>query len=70
MGIKMYNNMIWEILDDDSKLYILSILTEQGFQGDCKLISVVDGDTTIMEVTDAFEHRLILPINILDILNS
>ena len=70
MEIKVYENMIWDILDEGSKLYIITMLTERGFQGDCKLISKVAGETTIMEVTDSFEHQLIIPINILDILNS
>ena len=70
MGIEVYKNMLWDILDDGSKLFIINMLMERGFQGDCKLISRVDGDTTIMEVTDNFEHSLIIPINILDILNS
>ena len=70
MGLKVYKNMLWEILNDASKLIILDLLMEKGFQGDCKIISKVDGETTIMEVTDNFEHKLILPINILDILNS
>ena len=70
MGLVMYKNMIWEILDQGSKLMVLTILLENGFQGNCKLISKVDGNTTIMEVTDEFGHQLILPINILDILNG
>lgn len=70
MGLKVYNNMLWDILDQSSKLYVLDILLERGFQGECKLISKVAGETTIMEVTDNFGHSLILPIDILDILNS
>lgn len=68
--IVVYKNMIWEILTDDSKLFVLGLLIENGFKGDCKLISLVDGETTIMEVTDKFNHKLVLPINILDILND
>ena len=70
MGLIVYKNMIWEILDQGSKLAILTLLMENDFKGNCKLISKVDGDTTIMEVTDEFGHQLILPINILDILNG
>lgn len=68
--IKIYNNMIWEILSDDSKLFIIGLLMDNKFEGNCKLISVVDGETTVMEVTDEFKHKLTLPINILDILNE
>ena len=59
--------MVTEADPDSSTfwLFIINMLMERGFQGDCKLISRVDGDTTIMEVTDNFEHSLIIPINIL-----
>ena len=68
--IKMYRNMIWNILDEGSKLTVIGILMQNGFSGDCKLISKVDSDTTVMEVSDNYGHQLILPINILDILND
>lgn len=68
--IIVYKNMVWEILSDESKLLILSLLLDNGFEGNCKLISVVDGESTIMEVTDESDHKLVLPINILDILNN
>lgn len=68
--ISIYKNMIWEILDEGSKIFILTLLIEQGFQGECKLISKVAGETTIMEVSDSQGKSLELPINILDILNG
>ena len=68
--IKMYRNMIWDILDDGSKLTVIGILMQNEFSGDCKLISKVDGNITVMEVNDNYGHQLILPINILDILNE
>ena len=70
MEIKVYENMIWNILDDESKAFIISLLKDQGFQGECKLISKVSEESTILEITDTFDHSLILPINILDILNE
>lgn len=70
MEIKVYENLIWNILDDDSKSFIITLLSEQKFQGECKLISKVSGDSTILEINDNFEHSLVLPINILDILNE
>ena len=70
MEIKPYENMIWYILDDDSKSFILSILNEQGFQGECKLVAAINGDVTNLQITDNYEHSLILPIDILDILNN
>lgn len=64
--IKVYKNLIWEILDDGSKLYILELLIERGFKGDCKVIAK-DGS---LEVNDNFNNQLVIPINILDILNE
>lgn len=68
--IRVYKNMIWEILSDESKLFILELLIQGEFKGDCKLISVVEGGTTIMEIRDNYDHYMVLPINILDILND
>jgi hypothetical protein len=68
--IKVYENMIWEILDKGSKLTLLSILMDNGFEGNCKLIAKIDGDVTVLEVNDELGHCMILPINILDILNE
>jgi len=69
-GVRVYRNLLWDILDQESKLFIITLLMENGFDGECKLISMIDGDTTIMEVTDTFGHSMVLPINILDILNN
>lgn len=68
--IKIYENMIWEILNEGSKLTLISLLTDSGFEGDCKLIAKVEGESTILEINDELGHNLTLPINILDILND
>lgn len=68
--LKIYENILWSLLDEGSQLYILNILMESGFKGETKIISKIDGDTTIMTVNDKFGHELELPINILDILND
>jgi hypothetical protein len=68
--IKIYENMIWEILNEGSKLTLISLLMDSGFEGDCKLIAKVEGESTILEINDELGHNLILPINILDILND
>ena len=68
--IKLYENLLWEILDDGSKLAVIEILMGSGFNGNCKMIAKIDGDTTVLEVRDEHGHELILPINILDILNN
>ena len=68
--IIVYKNLIWEILDTGSKLTLLDILMNNRFKGECKVISKVEGNTTVMEVTDNYGNCLVLPINILDILNN
>ena len=68
--VKLYENLLWEILDDGSKLAVIEILVEGGFDGDCKMITKIDGETTVLEVRDEHGHEMILPINILDILNN
>ena len=68
--IKIYENMIWNILDKGSKLTLISILMDHGFEGNCKLIAKINGETTVLEVNDETGHNIILPINILDILNE
>lgn len=70
MDITPYNNMIWYILDDESKEFIIALLTKQGFQGECKLIAVVNEGIANLQVTDNYEHSIVLPIDILDILNN
>lgn len=68
--IIVYNNMIWEILDKGSKLTLLEIMMDNNFEGNCKITSKIEGDTTVMEVRDELGHYLVLPIDILDILNK
>ena len=68
--IKLYDNLLWEILDDGSKLAVIGLLMDSGFDGDCKMIAKIDGETTVLEVRDKHGHEMILPINILDILNN
>lgn len=68
--IKVYENMIWNILDEGSKLTLISVLMNNGFEGNCKLIAKIDGEVTVLEVNDESGHYMILPINILDILNE
>lgn len=68
--VRIYKNMIWNILDDGSKIYILTLLISGGFEGECKIISKVVEDTTIMEIKDETGKVMKLPINILDILNN
>lgn len=68
--IKVYENMIWNILDEGSKLTLINILINNRFEGKCKLIAKIDGDVTVLEVNDESSHCMILPINIIDILNE
>jgi hypothetical protein len=70
MYITVYENLIWDILDDESKTFIMGILANQEFEGECKLIAKINSEVTELEITDNFNHSLVLPINILDILNN
>lgn len=68
--IVVYPNMIWEILDKGSKLTLLDIMMSNGFQGNCKVTSKIEGNTSVMEINDESGHYLVIPINIIDILNE
>ena len=68
--IIVYKNLLWEILDDESKLLLLGILMDNGFVGDCKITSKIDGGVSVMEVKDEYGHYLVLPIDILEMLNK
>ena len=50
--------------------FIMGILANREFEGECKLIAKINGEVTELEITDNFNHSLVLPINILDILNN
>lgn len=69
-SLKIYENILWSLLDEGSQLYILNILMESGFKGETKIISKILGDTSVMTVTDNYDHEIELPINIVDILNN
>lgn len=68
--IVVYRNMIWEILDKGSQLYLLEIMMSHGFEGECKLTAKIEGEATVMEVRDNLGHYLVIPIDILNILNE
>jgi hypothetical protein len=68
--INIYKNLLWEILDDESKLVLIGILMNNGFVGDCKITSKVEGETSVLEVRDEYDHYLLLPIDILEMLNQ
>ena len=68
--INVYKNLLWEILDDESKLALIGILINNSFVGDCKITSKVKGEASVLEVVDEYEHYLLLPIDILEMLNK
>ena len=68
--IVVYRNMIWEILDKGSQLTLLEIMMSHGFEGECKLTAKIEGEATVMEVRDNLGHYLVIPIDILNILNE
>ena len=68
--INVYKNLLWEIIDDESKLALIGILINNGFIGDCKITSKIEGGTSVLEVVDEYDHYLLLPIDILEMLNK
>ena len=68
--INVYKKLFWEILDDESKLALIDILINNSFVGDCKITSKIEGETSVLEVVDEYEHYLLLPIDILEMLNK
>ena len=69
-GIKIYKNLLWDILDESSQLFILSLLIDLGFDGNCKMEAVIKDDICVMVVKDEIGNEKEFPINILDILNG
>jgi hypothetical protein len=68
--INIYKNLLWDILDDESKLTLIGILIKNGFEGDCKITTKIDGDSSVLEVRDESNHYLLLPVDIIDMLNK
>lgn len=68
--VSIYKNKIWELLDEGSQLYILTMIIKADFKGECKLTAHIAGDSTTMIIRDNYEHEIEIPINILDILNN
>ena len=72
-GFHFYENMLWDILDDGSKIYILTLMIKNDFEGECKLTSEIRGEEskhTIIIIRDENGKEMELPIDILDILNK
>ena len=46
------------------------MIIKADFKGECKLTAKIVGDTTTMFINDKFDHKIEIPINIIDILNS
>lgn len=68
--IHIYENLLWDVLDDESKLYILTIMIKNEFNGECKLTSTVRENSTVIVINDEEGKYLVLPIDILKILND
>lgn len=63
-------NKLWGLLNDASKLAVIDLLREEGFKGEVKLIGIIKGDSTVIQVENNQNLKLELPINILDVLND
>ena len=70
MDLHIYENLLWNILDDGSKIYILTLLIKNEFEGECKVTSEIIDNTTQLVIRDMHGKEINLPINVLDILNS
>lgn len=74
MNLHIYENMLWNIIDDASKIYILTLLIKNDFEGECKVIAEVDKSSpeskVIILIRDENGKEMELPINVLDILNN
>ena len=61
-------------MDDASKIYILTLLIKNDFEGECKVIAEVDKSSpeskVIILLRDENGKEMELPINVLDILNN
>ena len=68
--INIYKNLLWDILDDESKLTLIDILIKNGFEGDCKITTKVVSNSSVLEVRDESNHYLLLPVDIIDMLNK
>ena len=71
--INMYENVLWDILDDSSKIYVLTLMIKNDFEGECKLTPEIRGDESkqaIIIIRDEKGKEIELPINVLDILNN
>lgn len=72
-GFHIFENMLWDILDDSSKIYVLTLLIKNDFEGECKLTSEIRGEESkqaIIIIRDEKGKEIELPINVLDILNN
>jgi hypothetical protein len=72
-GFHFYENMLWDILDDSSKIYVLTLLIKNDFEGECKITSEIRGEESkqaIIIIRDEKGKEMELPINVLDILNN
>lgn len=74
MNLHIYENMLWNIIDDASKIYILTLLIKNDFEGECKVIAKADKKSPdyriIILLRDENGKEMELPINVLDILNN
>ena len=74
MNLHIYENMLWNIIDDASKIYILTLLIKNDFEGECRVLAEVDKESpeskVIILLRDENGKEMELPINVLDILNN
>lgn len=69
--VTIYNNMMWNLLDDGSKLTVIDILMSNGIKGECKVIIEDSKDGTNLVILDSQSNNVIsLPFDIFVLLNE
>lgn len=68
--LRVIPNKLWNLLNDSSKLAVIDLLLSEGFEGEVRLIGVVKGNTTVIEVENKQGKELVLELDILSILNK
>lgn len=69
--VTMYNNMMWNLLDDGSKLTVVDILMSKGIIGECKVvIRQYEEGTKLVILDNTGSDVILLPFDIFSLLNE
>lgn len=69
--VTIYNNMMWNLLDDGSKLTVIDVLMSEGIKGECKVVIEDSEEGTKLVILDSESNKVIsLPFDIFTLLNE